>query len=165
VLSYVFWIISVTGVLAGVYCLAVTGFRNGDRPGDARVTALLTEKAGQYGAHPVIVATVRNPSGTPVLAALRVRRALLPGWLALPHDVRVPRLTGGRRFRPERFATVGVVCAAGAAEFIVQAPVRARRCLLIVAVGQEGGRLREHRLRLGPVCYTAAGRDDLIMVT
>jgi hypothetical protein len=162
VLSYVFWIISVSGVLAGLYYLAVTGFRNGDRPGDARVTALLTEGAG---AHPLIVATVGNPSGTPVLAALRVRRALLPGWLALPHDVSVPRLTGGRRFRPERFATVGVVGAAGAAALIVQAPVRARRYLLIVAVGQEGGRLREHRLRLRPVCYTAAGRDDLIMVT
>jgi hypothetical protein len=165
VLSYLFWIISVTGTLAGLYCLAAAGFRNGDRPGDARVTALLTELGTEDGMRPLVVATVRNPSGTPVLAALRVRRALLPCWLAGPYEVSAPRLTAGRRFRPGRFATVGVVAAAGAGELAVPVPPHARRCLLIVAVGQEGGRLREHRLRLGPVCYTSAGRDDLIMVT
>jgi hypothetical protein len=36
----------------------------------------------------------------------------------------------------------------------------AAACVLTAAVGQEGGRLRVHRLRLGPVSYPAAGRDE-----
>jgi hypothetical protein len=32
--------------------------------------------------------------------------------------------------------------------------------IIAAAVGQESGRLRVHRLRLGPVSYPAAGRDE-----
>jgi len=32
--------------------------------------------------------------------------------------------------------------------------------IIAAAFGQEGGRLRVHRLRLGPVSYPAAGRDE-----
>lgn len=163
-LSYLFCIIGPAAVLAALYRLAAAGFRNGDRPGDARVTARLTAGDQPQETRPVIAVTVHNQSGTPVLAALRARRALLPGWLAGTHSVAVPRLTVGRRFRPGRYPTVGVVPAGGTAVLALPVPVRARRYLLSVALGQEGGRLRLHQLRLGPVCYTIAGQDDLIMV-
>jgi hypothetical protein len=194
VLTYVFWIIITAGALAAVDGLAAAGFRNGDRPGDARVTALIAtgpDSAGQPAAWqpatgppatreftpgpvrsvprpaavrpgdpgPVIVATVCNPSGTPVLAALRARRSLLPLWLALPLSVGVPRWTTRRRYRPARSATVGVVPPGDTARLTVPAPRPARRCLLIVAVGQEGGRLRVHRLRLAAAADSADGRD------
>ena len=84
------------------YCLA-PGLRNGDRPGDARVTALLATGTQPDERRPPIVVTMRNPWGTPVIAALSA------------------------------------------------------------AVGQEDGRLRVHRLRLGPVSYAADGRQ-MIMV-
>jgi hypothetical protein len=163
-LNYVFWIILLAGALAGVYCLAVAGFRNGDRAADAQVSALVAAAPQPDEEHPLIIAAVRNPSGTPVIVALRARRAVRPAWAAGALTVRVAHWTARRRFRPGRYPTVGVVPAAGAAEFALPVRVRARHYLLIVAVGQEGGRLRVHRLRLGPVCFTAAGRGDLIMV-
>lgn len=164
-LTFIFCIFAVAfaGVLGGTCWLLAAGLRNGDRPGDAGVTARLDDD------RPLVIATVRNPSDTPVLAALRAGPAVTPAWLAGAHGTSVPRLTvpgriGGRRLRPERFAIVGVVAAADTAEFVVPAPVRRRHCLLTVAVGQQASRLRLHRLRLGPVRYTSAGRDDLIMV-
>jgi len=75
----------------------------------------------------------------------------------------VPRRTLRRKFRPARYATVGVVPAGGAAEFAAPVPARARRCLLTAAVGQEGGRLRVRRLRLGPVSYAAAERATIMV--
>jgi hypothetical protein len=41
--------------------------------------------------------------------------------------------------------------------------VTACRCLLTAAVGREGGRLRVHRLRLGPVSYAAAERATIMV--
>ena len=141
------------------YCLAA-GLRNGDRPGDAEITALLSTGTQPDEARPVIVVHVRNPSGTPVLVALSARRALLPAPLTEPRGVSVPWLTGRGKFRPGKYETIGVAPADGAAELAVPVAVRARRYVLTAAVGQEGGRLRVHRLRLGPVRYPAAGRDE-----
>jgi hypothetical protein len=71
-------------------------------------------------------------------------------------------LTGRGKFRPGRFETVGVAPAGGAAELAVPVTVRARRYVLTAAVGQEGSRLRVHRLRLGPVSCQGEGRDEFI---
>jgi hypothetical protein len=163
VLTHVFWIIAAAGVFAALYCLAEAGVRNGDRPGDADVTARLAAGTQPDEARPVIVVTVRNPAGTPVLVALSARRARLPGQLTEPRGVSVPRLTGRAKFRPGRYETVGVAPAGGAAELAVPVGERARRYVVTAAVGQQGGRLRVHRLRLGPVSRTAEGRE-IIMV-
>jgi hypothetical protein len=161
VFTYVFVIIATAGVITGlVYCMAA-GLRNGDRAGDAKVTAVLTTGAQPDEARPVIVVRVRNPSGTPVFAALTARRALLPAGLASAQTVTVPRWTLRRKFRPQQYAAVGVAPAGGAAELAVPVRTRARRYLLTAVVGQEAGRLRVHRLRLGPVSHAAAGRHEL----
>jgi len=141
-------------VLLGTW--GIGGFRNGDQPGDSRVSALVGTSAA--GGTPLIFATVRNPSGTPVLTALRVRRGFIPGSLAGRLSVRVPRWTKGRRFRPGAYQTVGVVPAGGTTEFPVPLAWRARRYVLTVAVGQQGGRLRVYRLRLaGADIYLGSG--------
>jgi hypothetical protein len=161
VLTYVFGIIVAAGVLAALsYCLAA-GARNGDRPGDALVTALLTQGARPDEARPLIVVTVRNPSGTPVFAGLTARAAVLPAGLAGVHDVSVPWRTLRGKFRPGQYAVIGVAPAGGAAEFGVPVPARSRRYVLTVAVGQEAGRLRVHRLRLGAGGHAATGRREL----
>jgi hypothetical protein len=77
----------------------------------------------------------------------------------MPHEVSVPWRTLRGKFDPRRCDCVGVVPAGGAAEYA--APARERRTVLTVAVGQEGGRLRVHRLRLGPARHAAAGRGEL----
>jgi len=163
VLTYVFGIIVAAGILGALCYCVVTGIRNGDRPGDARVTALLTTGTRPGEPRPLIVVTVRNPSGTPVLAALRARRALLPAVLTDSCGVCVPRWTSRRKFRPGKYETVGVAQAGGAAELAVPVAVRARRYVVTAAVGQEGGRLRVHELRLGPVSYATEERQ-MIMV-
>ena len=84
-------IIALIAALAALGALARAGFRHGDRPGDVRVAARL---AG--GQDRLVIATVLNPAGTPVLAGLRVRRAVLPAWLADAGGVRVPRWTRRR---------------------------------------------------------------------
>ena len=160
-LTYVFVIIATAGVITAlVYCLAA-GLRNGDRAGDAKVTAVLTTGTQPDEARPAIVVRVRNPSGTPVFAALTARRALLPAGLASAQTVTVPRWTLRRKFNPEQYAAVGVAPAGGAAELAVPVRARARRYLLTAVVGQEAGRLRVHRLRVGPVSHAAAGRHEL----
>jgi hypothetical protein len=134
--------------LAGVWWSALAGFRNGDRPFDAAVHAAL-RSSGQPGeARPVAVVAVGNRSGTPVLAAVAVRRALLPGWLAGTVGISVPRRTARRAYRPGGFPTVAVVAGGQCAELSAPVPAAARRYLIMVLVGQAGGRLRVHRLRI-----------------
>lgn len=147
-LTFVFCIIAAAGALSVLCYLTAAGFRNGDRPGDALVTALLVTGDHPEETRSLIVATVRNPSGTPVLTALRARGALLPAWLAGPKGISVPHWTTRRQFQPGEFGCVSVVPPGGAGEFAVPVPVRARHYLLTAAVGQEGGRLRVHRCRL-----------------
>src|SRR5579872_4480339 len=106
----VFAIIAAGGVLAVVYGLAAAGFRNGDRPGDALVSA-----------GPAATVVVRNPAGTPVLVGLRARPARRAAWPGSPHDVTVPRWTLRGKFDPARYQCVAVVPAGGAAEFPVPA--------------------------------------------
>jgi hypothetical protein len=134
----------------------MSGMRNGDRPGDTQVSALVATDAG--GGNPMIIARVHNPSRAPALTALRVRRGFVPGELIGKFTVRVPRWTKGRRFRPGAYETVGVVPAGAATDFPVPAPERAHRYVLTVAVGQQDGRLRVYRLRLaGADIYLGSG--------
>jgi hypothetical protein len=146
------------GVLAGLLWFAAEGIRNGDRPDDARVRAVL-RRSGQPGEErPVAVVTVRNGGAAPVLVAVAVRRALLPGWLAGPASVSVPRRSARRAFRPGGYPTVGVVAGGECADLTAPARACARRYLLTILVGQAGGRLRVHRLRMGDARRTPVGR-------
>lgn len=154
-------LISITvgvAVLAALYACAAAGFRNGDQPDDAWVTARLRDAGQPDEPRPVVAATVRNPSPVPVLAGLSVRRAIVPGWLAGGHNVTVPRRTARRRLRPGRYATVGIVPPYGHARFTVPVPASARRYLLTAAIGQAGGRLRLHRVPVGGVALAARAR-------
>lgn len=145
------------GLTAGIAVLALLcwcaarGFRDGDRPGDAAVRAVLRDAGQPDEPRPVIVATVVNRSATPVLAGLSARPVRLPAWLAAvasPLTVSVPRRTARDRFRPGGYATVGLVPASGTVRFPVPVGRAARRYLLTAAVGQAGGRLRVYRLRV-----------------
>ena len=147
-LSYVSVIIVAIAVPVVACWLLSAGMRNGDRPGDARVRAALHGSGQPDEERPVAVVTVRNRGGSPVLAAVSVRRALLPGWLTDTVSVVVPRRTSRRAFRPDGYPTVGVVDGGAAEELIAPVPAAARRYLLTVLVGQPEGRLRVHRLRL-----------------
>jgi hypothetical protein len=161
-MTYLFPIIASVAPLAGLCYWGMAGFRNGDRPTDARVTAVFG--AGAPGRpRPVVVAVISNPAGTPVLAALRARRALLPGWLADPHVVGVPRWTVRRTFRASQYRVVGVVPAGAAVEFPVPVAAPALRgALLTVAVGQEGGRLRVHTLRVAGTPGVSGRRKSIM---
>ena len=161
-MTCLFWIIASVIVIGGLSYYGVAGFRNGDRPADALVRA---EVRAGAGGSPVLVVTIRNPPGTPVLAALRARPALLPAWLADPHDVGVPRWTVRRTFRASAYGLVGVVPGDGAAEFPVPAAARrVRGWQLTVAVGQEGRRLRVHRLRVAGTPGVPGRRESIMNV-
>jgi hypothetical protein len=138
-------------VLALLCWCCAAGFRNGDLATDAEVSAVLGQSGQPDESRPVVVATVRNPSRTPVLAGLSARRARIPGWLCGGLDVTVPRLTRRRAFRPSAYETVGVVPGETAVRFVVPVPAPARRYLLTAVTGQPGGRLRVYRLHLAPV--------------
>jgi len=154
---------------AAVFWWAREGFRNGDRPDDAPVRAAL-RSSGQPGeTRPVAVVAVHNPGGTPVLAAVAVRRALLPGWLAGAVTSAVPRRTARRAYRPGGFPTVAAVAVGQCAELSAPVPVAMRRYLVTVLVGQAGGRLRVHRLRIGAAGVDAGwrghGTPDMLGLT
>jgi hypothetical protein len=121
---------------------AAAGLRDGDRPGDAKVSALLRESGQPDEPRPVVIATVRNPSDKPVLAGLSARRTVVPGLLRCGPSVTVPTGTARRSLRP----TVAI------------RGQLARRYLLTAAIGQTGGRLRLHRLHVaGP--HSAAATE------
>jgi len=115
--------------------------------------------SGQPGEErPVAVVTVLNRGAAPVLVAVTVRRTRLPGWLAEPVNVSVPRRTARRAFRPEGYPTVGVVAGGECADLTAPVRANARRYLLTILVGQAGGRLRVHRLRIDDARRDPAGR-------
>jgi hypothetical protein len=154
---------------AAVCWWAREGFRNGDRPDDAPVRSAL-RSSGQPGEErPVAVVAVRNPGGTPVLAAVAVRRALLPGWLAGAVASAVARRTARRGYRPGGFPTVAVVAGGQCAELSAPVPVAAPRYLVMILVGQADGRLRVHRLRIGAAAVDAGwrghGTPDMLGLT
>ncbi|HEY4464422.1 MAG TPA: hypothetical protein VGN41_17280 [Streptosporangiaceae bacterium] len=140
--------------MAGVIALALAGFRDGDRPDDATVTAVLKSVPHPDGPQRIVIATVRNPGAVPVLAGLSARRSRVPGWLGAGLSVTVPRRTRRRRYGPQAQATVGVVGPGDSAHWAVPVPGAGRRCDLIAVIGQSGGRLRVIRL---PVATHAPG--------
>jgi hypothetical protein len=143
-------------VLVLVCGLAVAGFRNGDRPGDAAVSAeLATARRQPDGDRPVILATVANRSAIPVMVGLRARRSLTLGALT----ARVPWRTQARRYRAGGHDTVGVVPGWESAIFRVPVLVAGRRYRLTAVIGQSG-----HRLRVLTVPVTGtAGMDRVVM--
>jgi hypothetical protein len=146
--------------LAAVCWYVREGFRNGDRPDDAPVRAWL-RSSGQPGEErPVAIVAVRNPGGVPVLAAVAVRRGVLPGWLAGAVNSAVPRRTARRAYRAVGFPTVAVVAGGQCAELAAPVPVVARRYLVTVLVGQAGGRLRVHRLRIEAAAANGGWRGN-----
>jgi hypothetical protein len=131
-------ILIVVVAVALVGGLAVAGFRDGDRPGDAAVAAELIIARQPDGARPVIRATVANRSAVPVMVGLRARRSLTAGALT----ARVPWRTRARRYRAGEQDTVGVVLGWESAIFAVPVRTAARRYRLTAVVGQSGRRLR-----------------------
>jgi hypothetical protein len=137
-------------VMAVTVILASSGFRAGDRPGDATVTAVLGSVPHPDGRQRAVIATVRNPGSVPILVGLSVHRSRLPGWLGAGMSVAVPRRTGRRRHLPGGQATLGVVGAADSAYWPIPAPAAGRRCRLVAVIGQSGGRLRVISLPVAP---------------
>lgn len=134
------WLIPVLAlaVWCGLVAVGITALRDGDEPSDARVTAVLAGAGQPDETRPVIVATVRNPSGAAVMVGLRARGRLTAGTLT----ARVPWRTASRRYRASSQDTVGVVPAGESAVFLVPAPASGRRYRLVAVIGQSGRRLR-----------------------
>lgn len=130
---------------AGVFLLVEIGIRDGDRPDDVRVSAEPWTAGQPDEQRPVLIAEIRNPSGTPVLAGLTARRSRIPGLLA-DSTVGVPFRTTRRGLRADDCDTVGIVPEFGSARFTVPVERAARRYRLTVAVGQRDRRLRLHRI-------------------
>lgn len=148
-------------IFAALGCCAAAGLRDGDRPGDAKVSARLRESGQPDEPRPVVIATVRNPSDKPVLAGLSARRTVVPALLRCGPTITVPTRTTRRSLRPTAYATIGVVPPHASARFPVAIHGRARRYLLTAAIGQSGGRLRLHRLHVaGP---HSAARSELTL--
>ena len=138
-------------MLALLFWCAAKGLRDGDGPADATVSAMLGDAGQPDERRPVIVATVVNPSGRPVLAGLSACPSGLPAWLAWaghPLTVTVPRRTARGKFRPDGYATVGVVPASATVRFLVPVDRATGRYVLTAAIGQGPGRLRLHRLHV-----------------
>jgi hypothetical protein len=160
--------------LGGLLWLAAEGFRLGDRPDDARITAVLRDAWQPDATRPVVAVTVRNPSGAPVLTGMSVhaglpfRYRLLSAWVRLPAaapataaapksasfpvSVFVPRRTARRRFRPAVFDTVGVVPPGADVQLTVPVPREAHGYMLTAVIGQRDRRLRVHRIALAQAC-------------
>lgn len=135
------------GAFAAMLWFFGEGVRQGDRPDDARVRAVVRPSGQPEEDRPVAVVTVVNCGSAPALVAVGVRAARLPGLLAETASVTVPRRTARRAFRPDGYPTVAVVASGEQADLTAPVRASARRYLVTVLVGQPGRRLRVHRLR------------------
>jgi hypothetical protein len=142
--------------IAAVAVLAFAGFRAGDHPADATVTAVLRTVPYPDGSQRMVSATVRNPGSVPVLVGLSVYRSRVPAWLGGGMSVTVPHWTGRRRYLPGAHATVGVVGPGDGACWSVPAPASGRHCHMVAVIGQSGGRLRVITLPVAPGPPSAA---------
>ncbi|HUN31883.1 MAG TPA: hypothetical protein VMU95_07665 [Trebonia sp.] len=131
--------------LAGLAWLVRAGFRQGDRPLDAKISAQLQDAGQPDEPRPVIAAAVDNPSGAAVMVGLAARPSRIPALLS-PGGISVPTLTSRRALRAGAYETVGVVPAYGTARFTVPVTATGSRYRLVAAIGQSGGRLRLHRI-------------------
>jgi len=144
--------------------LAIEGFRNGDRPLDVTVRAELRGAGQPDERRPVVIAEIRNPSGTTVLAGLSARPARAPRWL-IGERVTVPRRTARSGLRADRQETVGVVPGGGTVRLAVPVTAPGRWYWLTVVAGQAGGRLRvyvipvDERTRIARQAADLAGRQ------
>ena len=147
-------------VLGGLAWLATAGFRQGDRPLDAIVSAELRDAGQPDEPRPVVVAEVRNPSASPVMVGLSARPVRIPGWLGasaldfvaemVPSSggISVPRRTARPALRAGQYETVGVVPERGTVRLTVPVPTAGSRYWLTAVIGQSGGRLRVHHIRV-----------------
>ena len=143
-MGIVLLVLGASALLAsGVGWLAVQGFRNGDQSLDVTISAELRGAGQPDEPRPVVIAEVRNPSGTIVLAGLSARPARAPRWL-VSRQVTVPRRTARYGLRADRHETVGVILAGGTARFAVPVATPGRWYRLTAVAGQAGGRLRVH---------------------
>jgi hypothetical protein len=131
--------------LAGLGRLVLLGFRHGDRPLDAKVSAELRDSGQPDEPRPVVVAAVDNPSGTAIMVGLAARPSRIPALLS-PGSICVPTLTARSGLRAGAYETVGVVPAHGIVRFTVPVAGTGGRYRLVAALGQSGGRLRLHRI-------------------
>ena len=95
----------ITLIFAGAALLAVVGFRNGDRPDDARVTAVTVTDHPDDGTAEVAV-TIANSGGSPVLIGLSPRRPGLPGC---GMRATTPFWTIRRRYCADKQVTMGAL--------------------------------------------------------
>jgi hypothetical protein len=114
---------ALTLTVAGMFWLALAGFRHGDRLLDAVVTAELQQSAQPDESRPVVVAEIRNSSESAALVGLAARRR-----------------------RADRYPVVGIVPASGSTRLTVPVTETGERYRLTAVIGQAGGRLRVHRL-------------------
>ena len=131
--------VAAVAIIAG---LVHVGFRDGDRPQDARVQAEVVPAAGRNdGAGTWIEATVINPAPATALVALALRRSRFI-WTGAVSE----RRTGGRRVRLALAdQVIGAVPAQESGRFWLWAEGELHRLRLVVAVGTPG-RLRLHRI-------------------
>jgi hypothetical protein len=161
VIASIVTLLAVTVVMAAMTGLAMSGFRAGDRPGDATVTAALEWVPHPDGPRRVVVAAVRNSGPGAVLAGLSAHRSRAPGWLGAGMTVTVPHCTGRARYGPGAQVTLGVVGPGETGHWPVPAPGRGGRggrCHLVAVIGQAGGRLRVIRLPVAPAGTGTAAR-------
>jgi len=147
-------------LLTATAWLAIEGFRNGDLPLDVTVGAELRGAGQPDERRPVVIAEIRNPSGTTVLAGLSARPARVPRWL-LGGRVTVPRRTARHGLRAGRHATVGVVPGGGAVRFAVPVAAPGRWYWLTAVAGQAGGRLRVYVIPVDERTRIASPATDL----
>jgi hypothetical protein len=152
--------------LAGLGWLTLLGFRHGDRPLDAKVSAQLRDSGQPDEPRPVVVAAINNSSGAAVMVGLAARPSQIPALLS-PGSISVPSLTARRALRAGAYETVGVVPPHRTAGFAVPVTATGRRYRLVAAIGQSGGRLRLHRIpvdsrsRLRPTARDLADRGSV----
>lgn len=143
-------ILSIVSVifLFGVLILVPLGFREGDKPGDARVQNV---EAWSYPR--VVTAEITNPASVPVMVGISLRSPSLRLRLEGGTYARLRTRKTTRDLLPAEQTVIAVIDAGESQRFVIPAdPGLGKRAALVVITGQPGRLRTIHReLRLDPV--------------
>lgn len=118
------------------------------RSSDTMITSVVTVTDSRDEHLEEALIDLVNPSASPVLVGLSVRKTVWPSWFRPQQTAWVISRPGLPRYGVVAQSTIGVIPANGSSRLAVRIPSGRRRCRVVAIAGEADGRLRAMSVRI-----------------